>query len=294
MEHEVSFKDLPPEISRKLRQSANRIRRIIFLRGLMATLATGLIALLTIMGIDAAVVIYSSLLRWCFTLCGLGCVGLCAWLLLVKPMARRFTPAQLAALIEARHPELEERISTVVELLSMPETRERGSQQLVEVLKESAELDIKGVSPRREFTGRTIRAKLALALGAFFILALLIAIWPRHVGRLLVRAVVPSAEVSNVYADNVTVFPEDAMVLTGEPLEISLKVVDGFPGQANLLREVVVDGEKRETTERMRQVDGEEGAARGDRVYRLLVPSVDHPFRYRVACGHALTRYYRI
>lgn len=294
MKSSLSFNDLPPTIGRKLRQSANRIRRILFLRGLVVSIAVGLVALLTIMGIDAAVVIYSSLLRWCFTLSGAGCVLLTAWLLIIKPLSKRWTPAQLAVFIESRHPELEERISTVVELLSIPEARERGSQQLIEVLKEAAELDVKSISPKDEFTGRTIWRKLAFAVGAFLVMAVLIAVWPRHVGRLLIRAVLPSAEVSNVYADNITVSPEDSMVLIGEPLEITLNVRQGFPGQANMLREVKVDGARRETTERMRQVDGEEGAGQGDRVYRLLIPSVDETFRYRISCGHALTRHYRI
>ncbi|MCL2429845.1 MAG: CBS domain-containing protein, partial [Alphaproteobacteria bacterium] len=66
-----------------------------------------------------------------------------------------FTPGRIAAFIEAQHPELEERLSTVVEILSQPDRAEEGMNQLLNVLTNAAVADAKKVSPRKEFTTRT-------------------------------------------------------------------------------------------------------------------------------------------
>lgn len=112
----VSFENLPPEISSKLKQSVARVRRIIWVRGLAATLATLFIALILIMAIDAMVVIINPFIRWGLWLVGVAAVVITARTMILKPLSKPFTPRRIAALIEQNHPELEERLSTVVEL----------------------------------------------------------------------------------------------------------------------------------------------------------------------------------
>jgi len=291
---DVSIKQLPPALAATLRQATRRIRRILFLRGVFAVAATALIALLLIMAVDAAVVIYNPVIRWGLSLAGLAAVLWVAARALVRPLAHRFSPSRIAALIEQRHPELEERLSTVVELMAMPETYGRGSEQLVSLITEAAELDAQKVTLKREFTGRTVKPKLVAAAGAALVLGALFAAFPHHALLLALRALAPFAEIDNVFAKDLTVTPGSAVVLLGEPLEVELAVPNSVSGQAYLRRQFTEERlwrGGRELTERMRQVPSEDDAMRQ---YRQLFPGVERSFRYRVACGHALTRRYTV
>lgn len=290
----VRFENLPPAIADKLRESVQRVRRIFWMRGLVATVATALVSILIVMGIDAAVVIYSPAVRWMLTFAVVGSTAFAIWRMLVRPLSKPFTPARIAAIIEQRHPELEERLSTVVELLSGNGIGDRGSEQLFNVLTHEAETDARDVAPEQEFTTRTVKPKLRVAAAALGILGILFAAWPRHTGRLFARAIAPYAEIDNLYADQFLVSPGDHVMLVGDPLEILLTVSGESSGQAYVRREFRdAHGKRRELLERMRQVPSPEGLT-GVRSFRHLFPAVDAPFRYRIACGHGLTRYYSV
>jgi len=287
---DINIKQLPPALAATLRQATRRIRRILFVRGMLAVVATALIALLLIMAVDAAVVIYSPAVRWGLSLVGLAAVAWVAARMLIGPLTQRFSLPRIAALIEQRHPELEERLSTVVELLAMPETFGRGSEQLVALITEAAEADARTVVPKQEFTGRTVKPKLIAAAAAIGVLGVLFAMFPQYAGVLALRALAPFAEIDNVFAQNLTVQPGHAVVLIGDSFEVEVAVVNAFSGQAYLRRQNVEQG-GREMSERMRQVQSEDP---GLRQYRQLFPVVEQSFRYRVSCGHALTRRYTV
>ena len=292
---DVHIKKLPPALAKTLRQATHRIRRILFLRGLLAVAATTLIALLLIMAVDAAVVIYSPAVRWGLSLAGLAAVVWVAARMLVRPMTLRLTPSRIAALIEQRHPELEERLSTVVELMAMPETYGRGSEQLVKLITEAAEADARHVTPKQEFTGRTVKPKLVAAAVATAVLGVLFAMFPEYASLLALRALAPFAEIDNVFAKSLTVMPGGAVVLLGEPLEVEVAVGSSLSGNAYLRRQFPKGWRwGREIKERMRQVPAPENAPESERHYRQLFPEVEETFRYRIACGHALTRYYTV
>ena len=227
---------LPPELSATLQRATRRIKRILLLRGLLAVTATTLIALLAIIAIDASFVLYSQLLRLGLSLIGLSAVLWVAMRQLVRPLLQPYSPAKIATLIEQRHPELEERLSTVVELLSMPETRERGSAQLVSLITEAAEADARMVSPKREFTGRTVRPKLVVAGIATGIIVLLFAVWPNQLSLLCLRALAPFAELDNLFASQLQVKPGSVTLLVGEPLEVDASIKNVLQGQAYLRR----------------------------------------------------------
>ncbi len=290
----ISFDKLPPDIAAKLRQAATRIKTIIWMRGALAVLAALMISVLSIMAIDAMVLIYSSAARWVMWVCGVSACVVTAVHALVRPLSRPFTPSRIAALIEQNHPELEERLSTVVELISAPGGADAGSAQLLGVLTDAAIADVKNVSPKREFTNRTVKPKLVVALGALAVLALLFAIWPESTGRLIIRAVVPSAQVDNIYADNLGVTPGDKVLLKGQPLAIELAIYGGFPGIAYLRRANSGDGKSNEVIERMRQTSAETGDDHVVRYYQHFLSEVTESFRYRIACGSALTRFYDV
>ena len=291
---DIPFSALPREISRKLRAAAARIRRILFLRGLFAVLATALIAILVSMAVDYMVTFTGHTVRWILWAIGVGAVALVARQTLVKPLAQKFTPARLAALLERNHPELQERLSTVVELLSMPEAVGEGSELLLDVVKSAAESDVRGLSPSREFSIRTVKPRFFLTAAAVLVLTVLFLVWPDDVGRLFARAVVPAAEIDNVWADNLRVSPgKDEYVLEGQPYTIHLAVVGGFPGKA-YVRCRPIDRSTGETSERMAESAASEEDGTGVRHYSHTVASVDKSFSYYVVCGSAVTRAYSV
>ncbi len=285
-----TFENLPPEISSKLRQSVSRVRRIIWVRGILGVIATAVISILLIVAVDAMVTIFSEWVRWLLWLAGVSAIAIAARQMIVRPLMKPFTPSRIAALIEMNHPELEERLTTVVELLSIPESRGQASLQLLNVLTDAAIDDIKNVSPRREFTTRTVKPKFVAALSAVSVLVVLFLLFPKSMGRLVTRAVIPSASVDNIYADNLRVIPGDAVVLEGTSLTVELAVSGGFPGQAYIRRK---EGNG-EVVERIKQTSADRTDAETVRHYQYFYPQVESSFRYRISCGSAVTRYYDV
>ena len=283
---DIPFSALPKPIARTLRAAGTRIRRIVAVRGIFAVLAAALISILCIMAVDAMVTILNPWVRWGLWLCGVAAIAIVAWQALVRPLSRKLTPALLAGLIERNHPELEERLSTVVELMASPDSLAEGSDLLMQVVTEAAVKDTGKLSMKREFTARTVRPRFLLAAGALGVLLVLFTFWRGNVSRLFLRAIAPAAEVDNVYAENLRVLPGSAVVLRGAPFAVELAVLGGFPGQA-YVRTGKPDGTGRESSERMVQLSADE---EGVRRYRHDIGAVEGSFRYRVVCGSAVTR----
>ncbi|MGN0843850.1 MAG: hypothetical protein ACI4QT_01365, partial [Kiritimatiellia bacterium] len=289
---EPTFDELPPEIASKLRAANRRITSIVFWRGLFAVFCTLQLAIASVMLIDAMVVIFSVWVRWLLTL-GIVAVTLrVTWVMLIKPLGTKRTPSSLARLLERGHPELEERLSTVVELLADPTAVSEGGQELLNVVKDSAILDAGDISPRREFTMSSVKPKVVVAVSIFAIFAILFICWPKSVGRLMLRAVAPNLEVDNLYADSLQVAPGDAVILEGTPFQVELAVLGGFPGQAYL--HLLPEGRNSEISERMSQLSAEKDGEVSVRNYRFGIGAVEHSFTYRVSCGSALTRSYSV
>ena len=142
---------VPEPIVRTLRRLIRRTRWLIVLRGLcaVATMAVG--ALLVVMAIDATVTLFALWARWALSLSAYVLTGAVAAWFLVRPLAHSFTLAGIARAIELRHPELQERISSAVELLTSTDAPElRGSDQLIAALVEQAVDNVQAIRPRRE------------------------------------------------------------------------------------------------------------------------------------------------
>ena len=287
---DIPFSALPKPIARTLRAAGARIRRIVLVRGIFAVLAAALISILCIMAVDAMVTILNPWVRWGLWACGVAATAIVAHQALLRPLSRKLTPALLAGLIERNHPELEERLSTVVELMASPDSLAEGSDLLMKVVTEAAVADTGKLSMKREFTARTVRPRFLLAAGALGVLLVLFTFWRGNVTRLFLRAIAPAAEVDNVYAENLRVLPGSAVVLRGAPFAVELAVLGGFPGQA-YVRTGKPDGTGRESSERMVQLSADE---EGVRRYRHDIGAVEGSFRYRVVCGSAVTRHYDV
>src|SRR6056297_2716547 len=222
---EAAFEHLPRPILDKLQSMIRRIRRLLFIRGLFATLAVAFACLLAIMVIDATLTLFTPAARWALSLAGLGVTLVAAWWYLVRPLSNKFTLTRMARILEIRHPELQERISTAVELLSSDDPDSvKGSEELISAVVDSAVDDVGTVDPNSEF--QTDRGKKFILAAAIFagIILLALMIWPRQSWTLMARAVAPFLDIGNAYAESLVIEPGDVRLATGDSLTISMSV----------------------------------------------------------------------
>lgn len=286
---EATFGQLPEPILNKLESMVRRVRRLLLLRGLFATLAVGLACLLAIMAIDATITLFSTTSRWVLSLAGLAITTVAAWWFLVRPLSRRFTLTHMARILEIRHPELQERISTAVELLSSEDPESiKGSEELIAAVVDSAVDDVETVDPRTEFKPARANKFIVAALVMAGIIALTLVIWPKQSWTLLARALAPFLDIGNAYADSLVIDPGDVRVAKGDPVTIEMSVKHKRLKRAEI-RRLLADGT--ESVERMTLI-GEE--ADGTKRFSLTFPSVEEDFDYRVRAGAALSRYFDV
>lgn len=281
---------LPKPIWQRLWAMFRRARRMALLKGFFVVLTTALLCLLGIMAVDAMVTIFSQLLRLALSLGALGIVLGAAWWWMVRPALRRMDLTSVARLVEERHPELEETVSSAVEFLSSEEPEEiRGSEELIGEVVKSAVRDVGTISPRREFDARASRPWVLTSLSIAFLLVLLGVLWPKPTLRLLVRAVAPFQEVGNAYADTLQVTPGDTRVAAGSDLTIEVSIVHPRLKRATVRRREAED--QPEGVERMNLTGtGEDGVTR----FSLVFPAVQKDFTYRVHAGNALSRSFEV
>ena len=286
---EAAFGQLPEPILNKLDSMIRRVRRLLFLRGLFATLAVALACLLTIMLIDASVTLFSSASRWALSLVGLAITAAAAWKFLVRPLSKKFTLTHMARILEIRHPELQERISTAVELLSSDDPDSiKGSEELISAVVDSAVDDVQAVDPNTEFNPTKTRKFRNVSIAFAVVLLLSLVIWPKQSWTLLARAFAPFLDIGNAYADSLVVDPGDIRIAQGEPVSIEVSVKHKRLRRAEI-RRIMPDGT--ESVERMTLI-GED--ADGTKRFSTTFPSVELGFDYRIRAGSALTRYYDV
>lgn len=286
---EATLQNLPQPILDKLRAIIGRVRRLLFLRGLSATVAVGLASLLAIMAIDATMTLFSSTARWVLSLSGLALTLATAWWYLVRPLSRKITLTHIARILEIRHPELQERISTAVELMSSKDPESvKGSDELIAAVVDSAVIDVDRVDPRTEFkAGRASRFALVAGV-AVAVLALMLVIFPRQAGVLMARAVAPFLDIGNAWSDTLVVDPGDVRVAIGETVTVTMTVDHPRLKRAEIRRKLA-DGS--ESVERM-SPSGED--AEGRRRFAITFPAVGDSFDYRVRAGSAVSRFFSV
>lgn len=286
---EAALGQLPQPILDKLQSMIRRVRRLLFLRGLFATLAVALVCLLAIMAVDATFTLFSTTSRWVLSLAAFALTLTAAWWFLVRPLSRRYTLTRMARILEVRHPELQERISTAVELLASDDPESiRGSQELIQAVVDSAVDDVATVDPKTEFKpARSKKFMIATAI-ATGIIVLLLAIWPQQAWTLLTRALAPFLDIGNAYADTLVVEPGDVRVAKGEPVTIQVSVKHKRLKRAEIRRQLPGGTE---SVERMALIAEEPD---GTKRFSLTFPAVEADFDYRVRAGAALSRYFDV
>jgi len=278
---------VPGEIAGTLRRMIRRTRAVIVLRGVCAVAATLIASLLAVMAVDFGITIFSAWVRWLLTLTVAGAAAASVAWFLVRPLARSFTLAGIARVIESRHPELQERISSAVELLLSRDGPElRGSDALIAALVGEATQDARAVRPNREVSRRPARPYLLAAGLGLAVLGALLAAWPKRTSLLLARAVAPGANLPNVSRAQLTILPHgDQVVMAGERLAVEVIVANKAVGSAEIRRQE--PGGREHAAAMQRIGDSPDGRRR----FLFTCPPARKNFRFRIHAGDALSRY---
>ena len=132
--HESSPQMIPTSLLSGLRQLLHRYRRTVVLKGVSASLVVFITGMLIVITLDR-MFIMPRWLRVGLTVLVWALTGRTLWLYLVGPLLRIPPLSALAASVEAVHPELQEEVSSAVELLSAEDRPEyRGSDELIEAV----------------------------------------------------------------------------------------------------------------------------------------------------------------
>jgi hypothetical protein len=258
-------------IDGSLKVLLRQIRKTQLLRAALIAATVILLGVLLIMAADYLFAPLHSAARWCL---------FAAWLVAVamafkkgfSPLFRKITMVQLARWIEDRHPEMQERISTSLELQDNSQGVSAGLLEELRIAaqeyasKVNARMEVLAVSTARHW-GRPATA-LAIVLGV------LLAVWPRESARLLVRAVAPFSHFGNAGAARFDIKPGSVEMLEGGALKIEI----GYNGREPVVELVMkVEGEK---------VSSQTLSLSGERYLYELNP-VTKTFRYHAKAGKA-------
>ena len=241
-----------------------------------------LVALAAVMAVDASLTILDPRVRWAMSLGILAVAILSGFLATLYMRRHRQSPRSMAKMLDSRHPEFQERLSTMVELSG----RENAgfSRELFDVVCRRAADDAGAVVPEKEFPfGGAIRIGCVLLA---MLLALLVSVVaaPGFAGRLLVRAIAPWADVGNVHSGDIEVKPGDVVALAGDVIRIEAKLKDSTVGRTRIrISRKTLLGWTEEAAEDM-----------ADGVYETTADINDREWRYRVTSGPAVTRFYHV
>ena len=210
---------VPPEIAKGLKSLRRRIRWIQLIRGFLKTTSVVLIGLLAIVALDFFLAPLPSWARGMLFFGWLSAAGLAAILFIAKSLLTKISLVKLARWLEERHPEVQERISTTLELSDHPEGI---SPELLLELSNEAAADINKVDPNEEVAGSRVRRSIWSVATCLVAIIVLVAIWPREMNRLLTRAVSPFTELGNAGAFRFDISPGNLEVLEGDEIQIDL------------------------------------------------------------------------
>ncbi|MGJ8695227.1 MAG: hypothetical protein ACSHYF_02845 [Verrucomicrobiaceae bacterium] len=206
-------------ISRQLAVLRRRIRRVQFARGMVRFGSVVLGGLLLIAALDFIFAPLVTAIRVLLFFLWLAVMGWGLWSYLLRPLRRIISDVQLARWLEIRHPEVQERISTSLELAG---SHEGISEELLAELSSEAATDLSGLDPEVEVTTRRVRKSVVPLAAMVGVIALLLAVFPQEMGRLLARAVAPFSTMGNAGGLRFEIMPGDQELIEGEPLLISL------------------------------------------------------------------------
>lgn len=277
---------LSPVTREKLIAFDRHRRKLVRRRGACATLFT-VLGVVTLVALIDWLVVLSDELRWMLSAGAYALIGLVAWVLWIRPALRRPDLRQLARFVETARPTLREDLLSAVELGTEDSATAQDSPLFRAILQASVARRIRGVVPEALLPPRLIRLWVGLAVVSVLLFGVLFTLPDLHFGKLVVRAMLPMANVARVSRTTVTVIepsPPDAVVPQGDVVTVLVEL------SGPEVDEIVIETFREE---------GDSGSmgllpAEGERRYRARLQTDEHPLIYRIRAGDALTRKYTI
>ena len=274
----------PKEITKRLKALRRRVRRLQLMRGLLGVLTVALGGVMVVMAADYFLAPLPVLARWGLFVALVVVVLAAVWFWLLKPLARRISLVQVARWLEARHPEIQERVSSALELSG---TEGGVSESLLAELVDAAKVDVADLDPGIELKGRRAKKWLWPAAGLAAVFLILFAVWPSEFGRLLARAVAPYSDLGNAGAGRFEILPGDQELLAGDALEITIRFSDEKVEHLTMFTE----REDGSVTEETLSVVG---VTEGKSVFVYRLSAATESFRYRMRSGRAESDPYQV
>ena len=218
MSRVVHSQRIPSEILATLAGLQRRARFLALAKGLAAVVITVVLAAMAAMAVDRFIVIYDWRIRMGSSVAILGAAVVILIRSVWMPIRRQFSASGLAMTAEDAYPDLEERLSSVVELLASSEPESiKGSAVMVDELTRQACTEVARVSVGKVISLRR-GAWLWAGVGALAAICAALAVqWPAESSLLLRRLVTPNAK--RAFLTGVTVESIGPVPL-GEPVQI--------------------------------------------------------------------------
>jgi len=277
---------LPESLHQRIQAVAVRVRWLRVVRGL------GLLVLVLTLGAAAALLADQAwqlgvLLRRGLLAGWLGLGATSLYLGLIRPLGRRLAPADLAAVIEQQYPQLQESLTSSVELANRSHAG-NGSPQLIARLIEETEAQ----TSRLDFLP-AVPADRAVLLAGLAALALMLfvapaLVWSRQWTELNQRFFQPWLSAADLAPFGLEVSPGNKPMARGEALTITCRAVPRQKGALlpSSLDLVLIDTVGREIRQSMERREGATFAFGQERVLA--------DFRYRVEAGDVHSATYQV
>ena len=241
---------------------------------LAAVLTLGLVPLPLAARVAMAVIAWGSIL-----------VGLAFW---IVPATQRRSLAFAAGQVEAALPEVQERISSAVELAQEPDARYRGSPSLIAQLTRQAEAHAQAIDPQAVISGRSVVKWSLLCLPLVLAWLVVAMFWWPTVAQGMRQTIFPWETPAAAPPVQIIITPGDRAVPQGGSLTITAEIQDPQAADRRVDRAALIaryNGGQAVTTELDRL---------GPRTFQVQFENVQQSFAYGVSAAGAESATYQI
>jgi len=151
----------------------------------------------------------------------------------LRPLARRLRPTQVARRIEAHIPGIHNRLVSCIDLDSAPKKAKTSPDFYRKLVQEALE-KIRGFNPRKVVDARSLGRAVVFAGASLLAFALAFGLLPDRMPTALARIFSPFADIPPASGVVYTVEPGDAKILRGEDVDFLANVEKGEPDRLQL------------------------------------------------------------
>jgi hypothetical protein len=274
-----------PRIVAKLTAFAQRRRKLIILRGICAGIGMLLATMMLVALLDLIFVLPDEA-RWGLSAAAYLAVLVAEWRTCLRLLAHAPGPRRLARLLEHAEPKLREDLLSAVELGSNADQAIFDSARFRQLVQSDVAARMEGLDVERLLPVQLVRRSLGVAAAVVVALCLAFIFTGSQVGTLLVRALLPMANLARVSRYKVEIVeprnPEQ-MVPHGETVPLRVKISGGHTQKAILETFTAAGGR-----------DVVQMTPDGADTFTAAIQVAREDVKYRIRAGDAITRKYRL